>query len=217
MISVFCRTVRQAAVLCAFVMVGGYSSLLQAQDAGSITAETQAALTATLATPAAGAKDADVTIIEFFDYNCPFCKKTAPELQRLLHADPKVRIVHKEWPIFGDASTYASRMALAANWQGKYLAAHDALIAVPHDLEETSDVDSVLRGAGIDMERLRRDSMQHSAEIDAILSRSFTEAQRLGVRGTPVFVIGRQLVPRSLTLPLLRQLVANARAAQAAL
>src|SRR5277367_6114552 len=92
--------------------------------------------------PAAGAKDADVTIVEFFDYNCPFCKKTAPELQKLLHTDPKVRILYKEWPIFGDVSEYAARSALAAHWQGKFLIAHEALIGTPNDLDETSQVDS---------------------------------------------------------------------------
>jgi len=202
-------------MLCAFACVGGHSSALQAQSTSSITVEAQVALTANVGTPAAGTKDADVTIIEFFDYNCPFCKKTEPELQRLLRADPKVRVVHKEWPIFGDVSAYASRSALAANWQGKYLAAHDALIGATDSLEETSQVDSTLKAAGIDVDRIKRDRERHSAEIDAILARSFAEAQQLGVRGTPVFVIGRQLVPRSLTLPLLQQLVASARSAVA--
>src|SRR5262249_21244607 len=126
--SILRRTNRLATLLCAVVALSGFWSPLQAQSVGNIPAEAQAAVTAKITTPAAGAKSADVTIVEFFDYNCPFCKKTEPELQRLLQADPKVRVVYKEWPIFGDVSTYASQSALAANWQGKYVAAHDALI-----------------------------------------------------------------------------------------
>ena len=175
------------------------------------TAEAVSALAQTPTVPAAGAKDADVTIVEFFDYNCPFCKKTAPELQKLLRTDPKVRILYKEWPIFGDVSEYAARSALAAHWQGKFLIAHDALIGTPHDLDETSQVDAVLKSAGIDLTQLARDRTAHATEITAILSRNAKEATALGFRGTPGFVVGRQLVPLALTLHDLQQLTKNAR------
>jgi protein-disulfide isomerase len=161
--------------------------------------------------PAAGAKDADVTIVEFFDYNCPFCKKTAPELQKLLHVEPKVRILYKEWPIFGDVSDYAARSALAANWQGKFLIAHDALIGTVHDLDETAQVDAILKGVGVDLTQLSRDRTAHATEITAILSRDAQEAAALGFRGTPGIVIGRQLLPRSLTLKELQELTQSAR------
>jgi protein-disulfide isomerase len=161
--------------------------------------------------PAAGAKDADVTIVEFFDYNCPFCKKTAPELQRLLHIDPKVRILFKEWPIFGDVSEYAARSALAANWRGKFLTAHDALMGTAHDLDETAQVDAILKGVGVDLTQLSRDRTAHATEITAILSRDAQEAAALGFRGTPGIVIGRQLLPRSLTLKELQELTLSAR------
>jgi protein-disulfide isomerase len=161
--------------------------------------------------PAAGAKDADVTIVEFFDYNCPFCKKTAPELQKLLHVDPKVRILYKEWPIFGDVSEYAARSAIAANWQGKFLIAHDALIGSAHDLDVTAQVDAILEGVGVNLTQLARDRTAHATEITAILSRDAQEAAALGFRGTPGIVIGRQLLPRSLTLKELQQLTQSAR------
>lgn len=161
--------------------------------------------------PAAGAKDADVTIVEFFDYNCPFCKKTAPELQKLLHVDPKVRILYKEWPIFGDVSAYAARSALAANWQGKFLIAHEALIGSAHDLDETAQVDAILEGVGVNLTQLARDRTTHATEITATLARDAQEAASLGFRGTPGIVIGRQLLPRSLTLKELEQLTQSAR------
>ena len=175
------------------------------------TAEAVAALAQNPTVPAAGAKDADVTIVEFFDYNCPFCKKTAPELQKLLHTDPKVRILYKEWPIFGDVSEYAARSALAAHWQGKFLVAHEALIGAPKDLDETSQVDAVLKTAGVDLTQLTRDRSAHAAEITAILARNAKEAAALGFHGTPGFVVGRQLVPLALTLQSLQQLTKSAR------
>jgi protein-disulfide isomerase len=174
-----------------------------------------AAVVSTLAQPpimpTAGAKDADVTIVEYFDYNCPFCKETAPELQKLLHADPKVRILYKEWPIFGGVSDYAARSALAANWQSRFLIAHDALIGSAHDLDETSQVDAVLKSAGVDLTQLARDRTAHATEITAILSRDAKEAATLGFKGTPGIVVGRQLLPRSLTLKDLQELTQSAR------
>jgi protein-disulfide isomerase len=161
--------------------------------------------------PAAGAKDADVTIVEFFDYNCPFCKKTAPELQKLLHADPKVRILYKEWPIFGDVSDYAARSALAANWQSRFLIAHDALIGAANDLDATAQVDAILKVAGVDLTQLARDRTAHATEISAILARNAQEAAALGFKGTPGIVVGRQLLPRSLTLKELQELTLSAR------
>jgi len=161
--------------------------------------------------PAAGAKDADVTIVEFFDYNCPFCKETAPELVKLLHVDPKVRILYKEWPLFGDVSEYAARSALAANWQGRFLAAHAALIGTANDLDNNSQVDAALKSAGVDLALLARDRTAHAAEITAILARNAKEAAALGFRGTPGIVVGRQLLPRSLTVKELQQLTQDAR------
>jgi protein-disulfide isomerase len=161
--------------------------------------------------PAAGAKDADVTIVEFFDYNCPYCKETAPELVKLLHVDPKVRILYKEWPLFGEVSEYAARSALAANWQGKFLAAHDALIGTANDLDKTSQVDAALKSAGVDLTQLARDRTAHATEITAVLARNAKEAAALGFRGTPGIVVGRQLLPRSLTVKELQQLTQSAR------
>jgi protein-disulfide isomerase len=173
--------------------------------------ETQAAIVAHLESATDGAKTGDVTIVEFFDYNCPFCKKTHPELQKLLKSDQHVRVVYKELPVFGEVSEYAAKSALAAHWQGKYLLAHNTLIGAPNRLDATSDVDSILKKAGIDMMKLNDDRKRHTAEIDATVARSFEEARTLGLQGTPGFLIGLQIVPRSLTLPLFQQLIADAR------
>jgi protein-disulfide isomerase len=193
-------------------------AVLLLTPAASVAAEPHkapAALVSSLAqppvVPAAGAKDADVTIVEFFDYNCPFCKQEAPELQKLLHVDPKVRILYKEWPIFGGVSDYAARSALAANWQGKFLNAHEALIGAAHDLDENSQVDAVLKSVGVDLTQLAHDRTTHATEITAILARNAHEATALGFHGTPGIVIGRQLLPRSMPVSELQALTQSAR------
>jgi len=210
---VFSNAARLAAILSVLPGFAMYPAALRAQEVRTITPQVEAAIAARPETPAAGGKDGDVTIIEFLDYNCPFCKKTAPELQKLLRADPGVRILYKEWPIFGAVSEYAARSVLAAHWQGKFLVAHNALISAPQDLDETSQVDSILKGAGVDLKRLADDRKLHSADIDATLARNAAEARGLGFRGTPGFLIGRQLVPVALTVQQLRRLTVSARAA----
>ena len=203
---------RLVAVLCSLASFATCS--LQAQVVHWVPQQVEAAIVARSETPAAGGAKADVTIVEFLDYNCPFCKKTAPELQKLLKADRRVRILYKEWPIFGDVSEYAARSVLSANWQGKFLAAHNTLIGAQDDLNAKSQVDSLLKGIGVDLKRLADDRIKHAAEIDAVLDRNAAEAKGLALRGTPGFLIGRQLVPTALTLPQLLQLTTSARMSQ---
>ncbi|MGC2461891.1 MAG: DsbA family protein [Steroidobacteraceae bacterium] len=164
-------------------------------------------------TDVVGAPNADVTSVEYFGYNCPYCKKFAPPLQSLLAEDHKVAIVYKDWPILGDVSVYAARAALAARWQGKYLPAHDALMNGPR-LAQNDQVDASLKRAGIDIETLRKDQSSHAKDIDALLARNDAEAHALHIRGTPGIVIGRQLLPGIVDLSGLKQLVASSRQEQ---
>lgn len=166
-------------------------------------------------TPAAGAARADVTVVEYFDYNCPYCRLLQPELDSLMRSDPKVRVIYKDWPIFGDVSRYAARAALAARWQGRYLAAHDALIGTPERLASEAQVREVLQRAGLDMARLDRDLKVHGGEIDRMLERDDLEAQSLGLEGTPGLIIGSELIPGGMPLAALQRHVALARTATA--
>src|ERR1700682_1598284 len=102
-----------------------------AQDLDLITPEGQKQMLANPGTDPVGARQPDVTIVEYFDYNCPYCKTLVPVLQALLAQDPKIAVLYKDWPILGAVSTYAAASALAAGWQGKYLAAHDPMISGP--------------------------------------------------------------------------------------
>jgi protein-disulfide isomerase len=181
-----------------------------AQGIQLITSEGQQAMLTAPGTDAAGAPNADVTIVEYFDYNCRYCKKMAPVLQALLTEDHQVRIVYKDWPILGDISVYAARSALAAQWQHRYLAVHDALLNGPR-LATTAQVDAALSHVGVNLATLAKDRTQHSAEIAALLERNDEEAQALSLRGTPGIVVGRQLLPGIVDLGGLDRLVADAR------
>src|ERR1700682_5007581 len=121
--------------------------------------------------PVAGNATGDITIVEYFDYQCPYCRKLEPELRQVVHDNAKVRLVLKDWPILGPVSVTASRMALASKYQDKFIQAHDALIGVNSKLTEAR-IREVLAAAKIDVDRLDRDLAGNATAIDAILTRN---------------------------------------------
>ncbi len=133
-----------------------------AQTPSLISLEAQKRIIDSPGVPELGATSPDVVVIEYFDFNCPFCRKLAPSFRALLKTDPKVAVVYKDWPIFGGVSVYAARCALAAQWQGQYEKAHDALISAPR-LSQNEQVDETLLHAGIDIGRIHHDLQQHGA------------------------------------------------------
>jgi protein-disulfide isomerase len=181
-----------------------------AQEYAIITAAGQKQMLAQPGTEPVGARKPDVIIVEYFDYNCPYCKKVVAPLQALLAQDPKIAILYKDWPILGPVSVYAASSALAAGYQGKYQVAHDALISGPR-LAKNEQVDAVLQTAGVNAETLKKDRTSHAQEIAALLERNDQEAHALTLDGTPGFVVGRQLVPGIVDLDSLKKLVANSR------
>ncbi len=174
----------------------------------------QTLLAGDLLTPAAGSAQGDVTVVEYFDYDCPVCRHLEPELRKLLASDPKIRVVRKDWPVFGEASEYAAYCSFAAAGEGKYQAAHDALILSHRDLDSKDDVQSVLRAAGFDVRKLDADIQSHAKEYRDVLVRNRREAAMLGLRGTPGLIVGTQLVPGGIDYAGLKQLVAQARASR---
>ncbi len=181
-----------------------------AQDVAIITRAGQKEMLKNPGTPPAGANNPDVVIVEYFDYNCPYCKKIVPTLQSLLAQDPKIAVVYKDWPILGPVSVYAASAALAAGYQGKYLAAHDALISGPR-LAKDEQVDGALQKAGVNMDSLAKDRTAHAAEIAALLKRNDEEAHALTLEGTPGVVVGRQLVAGIADAAMFTKLIANSR------
>jgi protein-disulfide isomerase len=164
--------------------------------------------------PVAGNVDGDITIVEYFDYQCPYCRKIEPELRQVVQDDGKVRLVLKDWPILGEVSKIAARMALATKYQGKFVEAHEALIGVSSRLTEPR-ISELLAGAGIDMDRLNGDLKAKAKEIDAILARNNDQALAFEFRGTPSFIVGKFRVPGVLTMAQFEQVIADARKAKA--
>ena len=160
------------------------------------------------ATPVGGDPRGDVTIVEFFDYRCPYCKQVHPAIQKLLDQDRKLRFVYKEFPVLGEQSDIAAHAALAAKLQGKYEPLHNAMMAAKGQI--TEEVVYRLAGSvGLDVDRLKRDITD--PEIDRALSANRSLAKALDLRGTPGFVIGDHIIPGAVDLDALKTMVADAR------
>lgn len=162
--------------------------------------------------PVLGNPQGDITIVEYFDYQCPYCKKISPVLDQVVNEDKKVRLVLKDWPILGDPSGYAARLVLAAKYQNKYEAAHRALIVKVGRLTEAV-IDDTLAQAGVDLVKAKADLAANKASIDALLKRNNAQAEAFGFRGTPAFVVGTFRVPGGLTAEQFKLAIADARKA----
>lgn len=157
--------------------------------------------------PVLGNPDGDITVIEFFDYNCGYCKRAAPIISKLLETDKNVRLVYREWPILSEGSEFAARASLAAQKQGRYKEFHFKLM----NLSSASE-DSVLNAAkefGYNTEQLLVD--MEDPEIDQHIETSNNLSEALGFTGTPSFVIGTQAIPGLASYEGLTQIIAEER------
>lgn len=161
--------------------------------------------------PTIAPKGADVTLVMFSDYQCPYCRKVHPVLEQLRSEDRKVKIVYRDWPIFGAASVEAAKAAIAAKYQGRHAAFNDAMMRMPAKVTSQS-IRAAAAKAGIDWARLQRDMKAHAAEIDGALGRSSRYAAMMGLTGTPGMLVGPYLIPGAIDLVGLRKAVAMARA-----
>jgi protein-disulfide isomerase len=159
-------------------------------------------------TPVAGNPKGDVTIVEFSDYQCPYCKRAHSAVKSVVAADGKVKLIYKELPILGEASKIAAVAALAAVKQGKHLAFHDALMEYNGKLD-SDRIFEIAGSVGIDVAQLKKD--MDDPGIKKIIERNLALASALGVRGTPAFVVGNQFVPGAVDADTLKQLIADAR------
>jgi protein-disulfide isomerase len=158
--------------------------------------------------PVGGNPAGDVTIVEFFDYNCGYCKRVAPTVKALLRSDPNVRIVYKEFAILGPPSVLAAKAALAAQRQGKYVPFHEALMSAGRATDST--IAKLARNLGMDYAKLVKD--MGDPEIGKTLQRTYRLASLLGINGTPAFVIGDQIVPGAIGADALARMVRAERA-----
>ena len=159
--------------------------------------------------PNLGNPEGDVTVVEFFDYNCPYCRSAGQTVQALLAADENVRVIYREWPILGDDSVMAARAALAAREQGKYEAFHWALMNGEGRVTEAF-IFKVARDLGMNVAQLEADMVSPAVEAHIALSNAL--AQQLGFTGTPAFIVGDKTAPGMLNLDEITMLVAEARA-----
>ena len=171
----------------------------------------RAALTQDPDTPVMGNPEGDVTIVEFFDYKCPYCKRAAGTLKEVVASDGNIRLVMKEFPILGPQSIKAARAALAVARQGKYEEFHWALMTEPGDMSDPH-IRQVARTVGVDVDRMMAD--MDSPEIQAMIARNHDLAQALQINGTPAFVIGDTLIPGAVDRKTIERLVAQVRANQ---
>jgi protein-disulfide isomerase len=160
----------------------------------------------------AGNPDGDITIVNYTDYQCPYCRKSDVDLRQVVKDDGKIRLVFKEWPVLGPASVAAARMVMAAKYQDKYLPAHEAMIT-----STTRLTDDIIRerlaAAGIDVNRASKDLEANKAKIEEILARNNNQAKAFGFRGTPAFIIGKFRVNSPLNAMQFERAVLDARKA----
>jgi protein-disulfide isomerase len=160
--------------------------------------------------PMIAPKGYDVTIVEYMDYQCPACRSSHEPLQQLLAKDKKVRVIFRDWPIFGAASVHAALIATASKFQGKYHQVHAALLEIPRPLTDEK-VEAAARKAGVDWDRLQKDIVDHAPDIEDLLARNDSQAQMLGLDGTPGFIIGNVKSFGGMTLAQFEESVQRAR------
>jgi len=161
--------------------------------------------------PSIGNPNGDLTVVEYFDYQCPYCKKMAPELAQLMREDGHIRLVLKDWPVFGAISAAAAQLALATKYQNKYAEAHEALIGADTKLTKASITDLLVK-AGVDVTLAIDDLKAHQKTVDDLLARNEAQAEAFGFEGTPGFIVGTFRVPGVVEMRVFKQIVADARA-----
>lgn len=167
-----------------------------------------AALTATPGDPVAGNPQGDVTVVEFYDVRCPYCRRMLPVMADLIRQDPKLRIVYKDIPILGPGSVVGAKATLAADRQGAYLRMREALMTGPAQID-LATVKAAAGKLGLDWDRLQRDMADPA--IEARIQANLRLANALGISGTPAFIIGDRLIPGAVSLADLQRSIAETR------
>ena len=163
-----------------------------------------------------GNKDGDVTFVEFFDYNCGYCKRAMMDMMELMKADPKLKVVLKEFPVLSAGSVEAAQVGVAVRMQDptgkKYLDFHQKLLTGRGAADKARAM-AVAKEVGLDMAKLEKDL--GSAEVRNTLEENFKLAEAMGMNGTPSYVIGKQVVIGAVGVENLREKISNARCGKA--
>lgn len=191
------------------VLVEASSALRRRQSGQAIDAD-KAAILEPFGTAWAGNPQGDLTIVEYFDYNCGYCRSTLPAIDALIAGDPKLRVVYRDWPILSEESATAARYSLVAADMGKFAEFHRALYAGGPVSDAT--LAAAVTTAGLDLAKVQ--AAAKTPRIEAELARNLEVAKKLGMSGTPSWVIGDQVISSALPIEELQRLVAEARAAR---
>lgn len=159
------------------------------------------------ASPVSGNPSGSITLVEFFDYRCGFCKRAAGAVTQLQHEDSRVRVIYKDFPILGEASELAAKAALASKAQGKHQVFHEAMLAFKGEITKESLL-SMAGDVGLDTKKLEAD--MRNPEWQTVIDANRALARTLGISGTPGFIVGTELVPGALDLNGLKELIARA-------
>jgi protein-disulfide isomerase len=162
--------------------------------------------------PVAGNPDGDLTIVDFFDYNCPYCKMAAKSLEKIVKTDGNIRLVYKDWPILAETSIVGARLALGAKYQDQYLPVHHALMDIPGYGISQEQMLNAVRKTGVDQPRLDADMATHADDILRLVKRNLNIAEAIGLQGTPGFLVGAYKVNQALNYDGFVRVVADARA-----
>jgi protein-disulfide isomerase len=157
--------------------------------------------------PVSGNPKGEITLVEFYDYRCGYCKRAASAVTQLQKEDPRVRVVYKDFPILGEPSELAAKAALASQAQGKHQVFHEALLASHADMTK-DEILKIAAGVGLDVKRLEADMAD--PQWQAVIDKNRALAEELGISGTPGFIVGTELVPGMLDLDGLKELVVRA-------
>lgn len=160
-------------------------------------------------TPTAGNEDGDVTVVEFFDYNCGYCKKVTPQIVQLMKDDKKLRILFKDFPILGPSSEAAARWALAAHKQKKYFAFFKAMMENHAPISDAL-LEKTAKEVGMDIDKAKADIS--SSDVMLQLERNRSLAANMSIHGTPAFIIGDEPASGAISIDEMREMIANARA-----
>lgn len=198
-------------VFAPFVALVAAALLFVAPASADQGATFRASLAASPLAPKVVRKGYDVTIVVYFDYQCAYCKAQHLALMDLLKRDSKVRLVYRDWPIFGTMSVRASRLAIASQYQGRHAQFHDALMRTKGKLDEAA-LKAAARTARVDWKRLEADLVANGAKIDALLAQSRSQADALELEGTPGLVIGSYIVPGAMNVTGLLSTIGKVRA-----
>ena len=193
-----------------------HQSAAEAEKVKTVIRDNQATLFSSPRQVTLGNPNGDVTMVEFFDYNCSYCKRALADMLDLMKADPKLRVVLKEFPVLGQGSVEAAQVSIAVRMQDKdgkkYLEFHQRLLGNRGQIDKARAM-AAAKEVGLDLARLEKDLT--SAEVRATLEESFKLAEPLGVNGTPAYVIGSDVVVGAVGFQALKEKVNGARCGKA--